>query len=59
MTNVHTHAATTPVMIIARNHDCGVGNGSTAAWYRSSANAATTDTTSCDTSIQPIRMAGA
>jgi hypothetical protein len=54
-----TRAATTPVMIIARNHDCGVGNGSTAAWYRSSANAATTDTTSCDTSIQPIRMAGA
>lgn len=59
MTRVHTHAAPTPMTSTQSSHDCPVGNGSVAAWYWSKANAAPTDTASCESSIQPIRIAGA
>jgi hypothetical protein len=59
MSNVHNHAAPTPTRSTQSSHDCPVGNGSVAAWYRSKAKAAPTDTASCESSIQPIRIAGA
>jgi len=59
MTCVYSHAAPKPKNMTPSSHDCAVGSGSTAAWYRSNANAAPTETTSCDSSIQSIRMAGA
>lgn len=59
MTCVYSHAAPNPTNRTHSSHDCTVGRGSTAAWYRSKAKAAATDTASCDSSIQLIRMAGA
>lgn len=59
MSRVQIHAAPTPKNSTHSSHDCPVGSGSYAAWYRSNANAAPTETASCESSIQPIRMAGA
>lgn len=59
MRHVHNHAAPTPKNSTQIIHDCHVGNGSCAAWYWSKAKAAATETMSCDSSIQSIRMAGA
>jgi hypothetical protein len=59
MTCVYSHAAPKPTKRTQSSHDCVVGSGSTAAWYRSKAKAAATDTASCDSSIQLMRMAGA
>lgn len=59
MSSVQIHAAPTPKNSTHNSHDCGVGSGSTAAWYLSKAKAAATETASCESSIQPIRMAGA
>lgn len=56
MNSVHTQAAPTPTIKTQSNHDCAVGNGSYAAWYRSKAKAAATETASCESSIQPIRI---
>lgn len=53
---VHTHATPTPITSTQISHDCHVGSGSNAAWYRSKAKAAATETTSCESSIQPIRI---
>ncbi len=57
MSRVNNHAAPTPTTNTQSVHDCHVGSGSYAAWYRSKAKAAATETTSCESSIQPIRMA--
>lgn len=44
---VTSHAAPTPMTSTQSNHEWKVGSGSKAAWYRSKANAAATDTTNC------------
>lgn len=59
MSLVHNHAAPTPKNSTQSIHDCHVGSGSYAAWYWSKAKATATDTASCESSIQPIRIAGA
>lgn len=59
MTHVQIHAAPTPKNSTQSSHDWPVGSGSYAAWYLSKAKAAATETASCESSIQPIRMAGA
>ncbi|CAB4147572.1 hypothetical protein UFOVP1020_28 [uncultured Caudovirales phage] len=56
MSQVYAHAAPKPITKTQSVHDCHVGSGSYAAWYRSKAYAAATETASCESSIHPIRM---